>query len=95
MIERARGRRAVEDRARIMRRDKGMCQACLSFGRVTQAHQVDHIIALTNGGDDSDDNKRALCDECHAEKTRLDMGYRPRPAFDSSGLPMGNHRWNV
>ncbi len=95
LTERKRGRAATVDRARVMRRDKGLCQACLERGVVTMATVVDHIIALVNGGDDSDSNKRALCDACHVEKTREDLGYRPSGACDASGMPTApGHHWN-
>ena len=39
---RKRGRAAVADRARVMRRDKGLCQDCLARGILKPATQVDH-----------------------------------------------------
>ena len=93
---RARGRKAVADRARIMRRDKGLCQECLARGVLTLAVEVDHIVALFKGGDDRDNNKRALCSACHAFKTREDKGHRPSTACDVSGLPADpRHPWNM
>lgn len=56
-------------RARIMRRDKALCQHCLRAGRVVPATDVDHIIAKKHGGTDSDDNLEALCKPCHKKKT--------------------------
>lgn len=70
---RKRGQAAVIDRDRIVRRDKGLCQRCLRKGRYTEGHEVDHIVALINGGPDTDENKELLCLPCHAEKTREDM----------------------
>lgn len=96
ITERKRGRAAVEDRARIMRRDCGLCQACLLRGIIKPATVVDHIVALVNGGDDRDTNKRCLCDECHTEKTRQDLGLKPSGACDTNGLPIApGHHWNV
>jgi 5-methylcytosine-specific restriction endonuclease McrA len=53
--------------------------------------EVDHIEPLYKGGDDnpySDANRQALCEECHAEKTRRDMNQRPPIGLD--GYPIHN-----
>lgn len=36
-------------------------------------YEVDHIIALANGGTDLDDNLQILCRYCHAAKTKEDI----------------------
>ena len=36
-------------RARILKRDKYLCQECLRSGRATEAKTVDHIIAKAHG----------------------------------------------
>ncbi|HNB69181.1 HNH endonuclease [Accumulibacter sp.] len=56
-------------RKRILERDAGLCQVCLSNGQVTVATQVDHIIPKCNGGEDGDDNLQAICKPCHQAKT--------------------------
>jgi 5-methylcytosine-specific restriction protein A len=53
-----------------LRRDKGLCQSCLSQGRVRVAREVDHIIRKAEGGDDSLANLQSLCTPCHEAKTR-------------------------
>jgi 5-methylcytosine-specific restriction endonuclease McrA len=35
--------------------------------------QVDHIEALVNGGEDSFSNFQLLCENCHKEKTKIDI----------------------
>lgn len=58
---------------------------------------LDHIVALTNGGKDFDEdegmNRQGLCAECHVEKTREDMGYRQDRALARrvglDGWPVG------
>ncbi len=60
-------------RSRIMRRDRGLCQPCKVVGRVTMALQVDHIVALANGGGNDDGNLQGICHECHEAKTRMDV----------------------
>jgi len=78
-----------------MRRDNGLCQACLECGVLRAATQVDHTVPLFKGGPDTDGNKRALCDECHELKTREDKGHKPSAACDVSGLPADpRHHWN-
>lgn len=96
LVERKRGRAAVEDRARILRRDRGLCQVCLPRGRIVLATEVDHIVALINGGDDTDENKQSICRDCHAEKTRQDLGQKQATQIDAAGLPTSpGHHWNT
>ncbi|EON0340158.1 HNH endonuclease [Escherichia coli] len=56
-------------RARILKRDKGLCQEHLRRSVVKQASCVDHIIAKAHGGADDDHNLESLCWSCHAAKT--------------------------
>ena len=56
-------------RARILKRDKYLCQGCLKAGRATEAKTVDHIIAKAHGGTDDDSNLQSLCWSCHRTKT--------------------------
>ena len=41
---------------------------------VVAAEEVDHIVPLSNGGDNSLDNLQALCKECHSRKTATEDG---------------------
>ena len=56
----------------IKERDGGCCLVCGS----TVQLEVDHRIALMNGGDNSDANLGTLCDSCHIEKTRYDWAIK-------------------
>ncbi|WP_200286544.1 HNH endonuclease [Pantoea ananatis] len=56
-------------RARILKRDKGLCQQHLKEGVVKSASSVDHIVAKAHGGTDEDSNLQSLCWGCHAKKT--------------------------
>nr|WP_310615838.1 HNH endonuclease signature motif containing protein [Pantoea cypripedii] len=56
-------------RARILTRDKHLCQQCLRNGRATAAKTVDHIKPKAHGGTDDDSNLEALCWPCHKSKT--------------------------
>lgn len=53
--------------------------------RYTPATQIDHKVALVNGGEDVESNRQGLCDACHVEKTAEDMGWQPRTQFDRHG----------
>ncbi|EPT7065508.1 HNH endonuclease [Cronobacter sakazakii] len=56
-------------RARILKRDRHICQECLRNGRPRPAETVDHIIPKAYGGTDDDSNLQALCWSCHKSKT--------------------------
>jgi len=63
-------------KARIFERDKSLCQPCKRDGVVTPAVQVDHIVALANGGGHDDGNLQAICKRCHDMKTAQDRAKR-------------------
>ena len=54
----------------ILRRDKNLCQVCLSKGIYTPATQVDHITPKALGGDNSHANLQSICGKCHTVKTQ-------------------------
>lgn len=56
-------------RARILHRDKHLCQECMRTGRAKAAATVDHIKPKSQGGTDDDGNLQALCWPCHKRKT--------------------------
>jgi len=66
-----RGYGAAWERLRlvVLRRDAGLCQPCLSAGRITLAVAVDHIKNKASGGTDDLTNLRAICKDCHDAKT--------------------------
>ena len=59
-------------RARILERDSGLCQVCLSATVMTRATAVDHIKAKAIGGTDDEANLQAICRKCHTKKTNRD-----------------------
>ncbi|MBI6550225.1 HNH endonuclease [Xenorhabdus lircayensis] len=67
--ERGYGSKWDKIRQRILKRDRHLCQQCLSHERVTQATMVDHIIPKAHGGTDADSNLSAICYGCHKLKT--------------------------
>lgn len=58
---------------RIFDRYGGACAACgrVIVGRLLPAY--DHIIALANGGRNTEENVQLLCSECHNTKTSTDV----------------------
>ncbi|QTH24592.1 HNH endonuclease [Rhizorhabdus wittichii] len=62
----------------IFDRDGYRCKACGSRSNL----QVDHIVALANGGEDHDDNLQTLCGPCNASKGARDAwsGRKGSPA---------------
>lgn len=67
--ERGYGRPWEIKRARIMKRDKYLCQNCRRDGIATKASSVDHIIPKAHGGTDDDFYLESLCWSCHRKKT--------------------------
>ena len=84
MTKRITGRRLQRIRKQVLG-EQPLCVACKAKGRVTVATQVDHIVALVNGGEDHADNRQALCASCHQVKTAQDCGYKERAKFDEQG----------
>lgn len=58
--ERGYGTAWDKTRARILRRDAGICQSCLADGHVHQGTEVDHIVPKFEGGSEADDNLHPL-----------------------------------
>lgn len=85
--QRLRGRRGVEQRKRRLAAEL-LCRDCCAKGKVTEATVPDHIIPLSAGGPDTDDNIRCLCEDCHAVRTREQFGQRRTIAFGSDGWPI-------
>lgn len=75
-------------RARILARDKHLCQRCLPKGIVTAANQVDHIVPKAKGGTDDEGNLQALCKPCHDAKTIEDAGGTARVEIGIDGWPV-------
>lgn len=91
-VTRDRGRKWRRRRERQLRLHP-LCARCMANGFVTAATQVDHVQPLFKGGTDADDNLQSLCDPCHDEKTREDMGYKAN-GCDLSGMPTDpSHPW--
>lgn len=89
--ERIRGRKLQAIRKAYLARYP-LCIHCLHKGITRLATEVDHIVALVNGGIESLDpfmNRQGLCADCHDVKTAKDLGHRPpKQAFDAQGNPI-------
>lgn len=66
--ERGYGTAWDKQRKRILKRDGGICQACLP-GAVHAGTEVDHIVPKEEGGTDDDANLRTICSAAHKLKT--------------------------
>jgi 5-methylcytosine-specific restriction enzyme A len=69
--ERIRGHKLTVIRQRILLRDEYTCQIC---GRVSAQLEVDHIVPLSMGGNNSISNLQSLCKTCHKLKSDRDRG---------------------
>ena len=81
-IDRLRGRKLQTLRTRLLSANP-LCVMCAAKKVVSVATQLDHIVAIVNGGDarPDDDGYQGLCDACHADKSRADLGRKPRAQF--------------
>lgn len=72
---------AAQLRRWLNRQGSGYCRACgLAF--VAAALEVDHVLALADGGTDTPDNVQALCHPCHRAKTTDEQRRRSPNATD-------------
>jgi 5-methylcytosine-specific restriction protein A len=55
---------------------------------LTVASELDHIVALVNGGGNEEENLQGLCAPCHVDKTALDLGQRVKPVIGLDGWPV-------
>ena len=63
---------SLRTKNKVKERDGGCCLVCGS----TIQLEVDHRIALSNGGDNSMENLGTLCHDCHTIKSKLDGSVR-------------------
>jgi len=65
----------------VAARQKWRCSVCKSL--LDSTYQVDHTVALMNGGKDHVSNMTAMCVSCHAKKTQtehIERNYAKRSA---------------
>lgn len=58
----------MKQRDRRLQRTHYLCEDCQAEGRFTLADEVHHIIALADGGPDTDENTANLCIEHHLKR---------------------------
>ncbi len=68
------GRQWRRKRQQIFKRDNYTCQVCKRIGIPEQGKdnslELDHIINIASGGDESDNNLQTICHTCHKIKTQ-------------------------
>lgn len=64
-----------------------LCRDCSAAGRKRLATVPDHIVPLAQGGRDTDDNIRCLCEDCHRRRTAEQFGHKHRPRVGLDGWP--------
>ena len=62
-----------------------LCISCQAKGLVRLAEELDHIVPISKGGTNDDDNLQMLCKECHYHKTLDDLGHKPKPKIGLDG----------
>jgi len=76
--QRLTGRRLQARRLRIWTANPA-CKDCNVLTRYPDGFELDHDVALVNGGEDTDANCCVRCIECHAAKTLGDIAKAGRP----------------
>ena len=76
-----------QKRRRVFLGENPFCVMCAAKGIQTLAVEVDHIIPLYKGGEDSWENLQGLCVEHHQTKTRKDRGWKEKPRIGLDGWP--------
>lgn len=69
-----RGSMTPQRALRIFQAHDGHCAYCKRKLGPQDDWDVDHVIALENGGTDDDSNLQVLCEWCHKPKTADDHG---------------------
>ena len=63
---------------RVFDRAGGACEACHRALGPADKWEVDHKLALINGGANGEDNLQCLCEWCHAAKTGEDIAQKAK-----------------
>ena len=84
---RLRGRAAVKLRRQRLSQEP-LCRDCKAQGKYTAATVPDHIIPLAQGGTDTNDNIRCLCEYHHQLRTAEQFGHRKRMQVGLDGFPI-------
>ncbi len=82
-------------RLRVFILADGRCGCCARRLRAGDAWQIDHRVALINGGGNRESNLQVLCDWCHKPKTVFDIAEKSRTARKRAahlGIKRGSSR---
>jgi 5-methylcytosine-specific restriction endonuclease McrA len=72
MLPRIVGRHLTKIRERIIARDGAACTKCGFMPYNLSQLEVDHVVPLFMGGQESDENRACLCKRCHRKKSDLE-----------------------
>lgn len=78
LITQPRKRMIAKRRAEIFGRHRGCCHLCAGRIKVGEAWEVEHVLPLSMGGTDDDDNLAPAHVKCHARKTSVEAGTRAK-----------------
>jgi 5-methylcytosine-specific restriction protein A len=68
-------------RARVFDREKGICHLCsLTIQAPGQKWDLDHVVALINGGENRESNLKPAHRKCHKTKTAADVAEKAKIA---------------
>lgn len=81
-------------RQRVRDRDGSLCRLCSTPIKPAESFELDHIIALINGGENKETNLSAVHKHCHLAKTKRDVAEKAktaamRQAFTGARKPAG------
>lgn len=67
-------------RQRVFDRDGGKCHLCQVVIKPVEGFELDHVVALINGGSNTEGNLAPAHKHCHLAKTRLDLAEKAKVA---------------
>jgi 5-methylcytosine-specific restriction enzyme A len=84
-------------RQRVRDRDGSICRLCSTIIKPAESFELDHIVALINGGENKETNLSAVHKHCHLAKTRIDVAEKKKTAamrqkFTGARRPAGKLR---
>ena len=84
--------RCYIDKEAIAEKCGNKCCAC---GKKGVPFQIDHIVPLAAGGDNSNDNLQLLCKPCHYEKTKIERDENKYIKIDPMASTFSNQAYDV
>lgn len=82
-------------RQRVFDRERSCCHLCSQPIQAGEAWDLDHVIALINGGENRETNLKPAHRKCHKDKTARDVAEKAKVAairqrFTGAKQPAGN-----